>query len=189
MTAPRDAIAARRRLTNKLIAAREALRLRPFFAPDAQLIPGGGGLILGVDAIVEAFAAQFREPGFVAYVRTPDSIEIDTEGERAAETGRWTGNGVSGRYMAAWRKVTGQWVITESEQLRHPGLGLPARSRVQVSAPCRRPGTAAPATFQRPVLLSRILRWPCRSCRPRGRRSLPAEPAVQDAIAVPEILR
>jgi Domain of unknown function (DUF4440) len=114
VTAPQDAIAARRRLTNKLIAAREAARLRPFFAADAQLIPGGGGLILGADAIVEAFAAQFREPGFVAYVRTPDSIEIDTDGERAAETGRWTGNGMSGAYMAAWRKVTGQWVI-ESE--------------------------------------------------------------------------
>jgi len=114
VTAPQDAIAARRRLTNKLIAAREASRLRPFFAPDAQLIPGGGGLILGVDAIVEAFAAQFREPGFVAYVRTPDHIEIDAAGERAAETGRWTGNGMSGAYMAAWRRITGQWVI-ESE--------------------------------------------------------------------------
>jgi hypothetical protein len=114
MTGPQDAIAARRRLTNKRIAAREAQGLRPFFAADAQLIPGGGGLILGVDAIVEAFAAQFREPGFVAYVRTPDSIQVDAAGLRAAEAGRWTGNGMSGSYLAAWRNVTGQWVI-ESE--------------------------------------------------------------------------
>ena len=114
MTAAEDAIAARRRLTNKRIAAREAQGLRPFFAPDAQLIPGGGGLILGAEAIVEAFAAQFREPGFVAYVRTPETIEIDAAEERAAETGRWTGNGMSGRYMAAWRKAAGQWLI-ESE--------------------------------------------------------------------------
>ena len=114
MTAPEDAIRARRRLTNKLIAAKEATRLRPFFAPDARLIAGDGGLILGADAILEAFAAQFHEPGFVAYVRTPDSVEIDTSGSRAAEIGRWAGAGVSGAYMAAWRKVTGQWVI-ESE--------------------------------------------------------------------------
>jgi ketosteroid isomerase-like protein len=114
VTAPEDAIRARRRLTNKLIAAREAARLRPFFAADARLIAGDGGLILGADAIVEAFAAQFREPGFVAYVRTPDSVEIDAAGDRAAETGRWAGAGVSGTYMAAWRKVIGQWVI-ESE--------------------------------------------------------------------------
>ena len=114
MTAPEDAIRARRRLTNKLIAAREAARLRPFFTADARVIPGGGGLILGADAIVEAFAAQFREPGFVAYVRTPQSVEVDVAGETVAETGRWTGNGMAGAYMAAWRKVTGQWVI-ESE--------------------------------------------------------------------------
>jgi ketosteroid isomerase-like protein len=114
MTAPEDAIRARRRLTNKLIAAREAQRLRPFFATDAQLIPGGGGLILGADAIVEAFAQQFREPGFVAYVRTPQTVDVDARGETAAETGRWTGAGRSGAYMAGWRKVTGQWAI-ESE--------------------------------------------------------------------------
>ena len=114
MTAPEDAIRARRRLTNRLIAGREAARLKPFFLPDARLITGDGGLILGADAIVEAFAVQFREPGFVAYVRTPDSVELDAAGERAAETGRWTGNGASGAYMAAWRKVTGQWAI-ESE--------------------------------------------------------------------------
>jgi hypothetical protein len=114
VTAAEDAIRARRRLTNKLIATKEAPRLRPFFAADARLIPGGGGLILGADAIVEAFAAQFREPGFIAYVRTPDSIEIDAAGAIAAETGRWSGNNQSGAYMAAWRKVVGQWVI-ESE--------------------------------------------------------------------------
>jgi hypothetical protein len=114
VTAPEDAIRARRRLTNKLIASRDAARLRPFFVADARLITGDGGLILGADAIVAAFAAQFREPGFVAYVRTPDTVELDQAGERAAETGRWTGGGVSGAYMAAWRKVVGQWTI-ESE--------------------------------------------------------------------------
>jgi hypothetical protein len=114
MTAPEDAIRTRRRLTNRLIAGREAQRLRPFFAADARLIPGGGGLILGADAIVDAFARQFREPGFVAYVRTPDTVQIDAAGETAAETGRWTGNGLGGAYMAAWRKAAGQWVI-ESE--------------------------------------------------------------------------
>jgi hypothetical protein len=114
MTAPSDAIRARRRLTNKFIADKQALRLRPFFAADARVIPGGGGLILGADAIVAAFAEQFRDPGFVAYVRTPETIEVDDPGEVAAETGRWTGNGQSGAYLAAWRKITGQWVI-ESE--------------------------------------------------------------------------
>ncbi len=115
MPAPQDAIQARRRLTNKLIAGRDAGRLRPFFLADARLITGDGGLILGAEAIVQAFAAQFRDPGFVAYVRTTDSIALDAAGARASETGRWTAGGaIGGTYMAAWRRVTGQWVI-ESE--------------------------------------------------------------------------
>ena len=115
MTTPEDAIRARRRLTNKLIAAHEAQRLRPFFAPDVKLIAGDGALITGIDAVIDAFAGQFADPAFVTYVRTPDAVEIDEAAARAAEAGRWVahwkGAELSGRYLAAWRKVTGQWVI------------------------------------------------------------------------------
>jgi ketosteroid isomerase-like protein len=116
--APEDAIRARRRLTNKLIAAHDAARLRPFFAADARLIPGDGGLIVGAAAIVEAFAGQFRDPDFHTYVREPEAVEVNEAGDRAAETGRWTAHWaaaeLSGRYLACWRRQTGQWVI-ESE--------------------------------------------------------------------------
>ena len=114
MTSPEDAIRTRRGLTNKLIAARAAKRLRPFFAADARLITGDGTLILGGDAIVNAFAEQFRQPGFVAYVRTTEAVAVDQGGSRGSETGRWTGNGVSGVYMAAWRLAKSEWVL-ESE--------------------------------------------------------------------------
>ena len=115
MTTPQDAILARRRLTNNLIAAREAQRLRPFFVPDVKLIVGDGSLILGVDAVVDAFAAQFADPAFGTYVREAERVELDVSGQRAAENGRWTavgsGSEMSGTYLATWRKVTGQWVI------------------------------------------------------------------------------
>lgn len=118
MTSPADAVRARRKLTNKLIAAHDAARLRPFFTPDVKLIVGDGDLILGVDAVLQAFAAQFAEPGFVAYVRETQAVELDQAGERAAEQGRWTGRWrdreMGGTYLAVWRRVTGQWVI-ESE--------------------------------------------------------------------------
>jgi ketosteroid isomerase-like protein len=118
MTAPEDAIRARRRLTNKLIAAHDAARLRPFLAPDIKLIAGDGALITGAAAVVEAFAGQFLDPDFITYVREPDSVELDAAGERAAEAGRWTARYRSGEmrgtYLAGWRKLTGQWVI-ESE--------------------------------------------------------------------------
>jgi hypothetical protein len=118
MTAPEDAILARRRLTNKLIAARDAARLRPFFAPDIKLIAGGGDLLTGVETVIEAFATQFADPAFITYVRTADSVQLDAARDHAAEAGRWvahwkTGE-ITGTYLAAWRKAAGQWVI-ESE--------------------------------------------------------------------------
>ena len=118
MTAPADAVRARRKLTNKLIAAHEAARLRPFFAADVKLVVGDGELILSADAVIQAFAAQFADPGFVTYVRETQSVEVDADDARAAEHGRWTGRWndreMCGTYLAVWRKVTGQWII-ESE--------------------------------------------------------------------------
>lgn len=116
--APEDAIRARRRLTNKLIAAHDAVRLKPFFAADANLITGDGGLIAGRDAILAAFAGQFADPDFKAYVRETGAVEIDLAGARAAESGRWmafwAAGEMGGTYLACWRRETGQWVI-ESE--------------------------------------------------------------------------
>jgi ketosteroid isomerase-like protein len=119
MTEAADAIRARRKLTNKFIAAHQAARLKPFFAPDMNLIAGEGSLLVGAAAVLEAFEAQFRDPGFIAYERIAEEVRLDSAGARAAETGRWIaswkdGTRLSGPYLAAWRKVTGQWVI-ESE--------------------------------------------------------------------------
>lgn len=118
MTAPADAIRARRKLTNKLIAAHEAARLKPFFAADATLISGDGGVLLGAQAILEAFARQFRDASFVTYERTTEDVRLDADGARAAETGTWVATWkdatAAGPYLAVWRKVTGQWLI-ESE--------------------------------------------------------------------------
>lgn len=115
MPAPEDTIRARRKLTNRLIAAHEAAKLRPFFAADVKLIVGDGELIRGARDVIKAFAAQFAEPGFETYVRETERIELDAGGGRAAEHGRWTGTWadrqMGGTYLAVWRRATGQWVI------------------------------------------------------------------------------
>jgi ketosteroid isomerase-like protein len=116
MTSAEDAIGARRKLTNRLIAAKDAQRLVPFLTADAVLIAGDGGPILGREAIVQAFAAQFADPAFIAYVRETARVTVDASGLRAAEHGRWTGRwrgaaDMTGDYLAVWRKVVGQWLI------------------------------------------------------------------------------
>ncbi|WP_421932774.1 nuclear transport factor 2 family protein [Phenylobacterium sp.] len=119
MTPAETAIRARRKLTNKLIAGHEAARLRPFLAPDINLISGDGGLLVGIEAVLAAFEAQFRDPSFVTYLRTTETVRPDQDQARAAEAGTWvaTWRGaptLTGTYLAVWRKVTGQWVL-ESE--------------------------------------------------------------------------
>ncbi len=117
MPTPADtAIRAKRKLTNRLIAAHDAARLRPHLTDDMLLIVGDGGLIQGAQAVVAAFAGQFADPGFVDYVRTTDAVEIAAHGRRAAETGRWVGRWTSGMqmsgvYMAAWLQSRGQWLL------------------------------------------------------------------------------
>jgi ketosteroid isomerase-like protein len=114
--APDVAIRAKRKLTNRLIAAHDATRLRPHIADDMLLIVGDGGLIQGADAVVAAFAGQFADASFVDYVRTTEAVELADDGRRAAETGRWVGRwkgGVEmgGVYLAAWRENRGQWLL------------------------------------------------------------------------------
>lgn len=121
MSPAESAVRARRKLTNKLIAAHEAHRLRPFMTAEVTLIAGDGGVILGAEAVIEAFAAQFADPSFDTFERTTETVEVDAAGARAAERGAWRalhrGEAAprsAGAYLAVWRKITGQWMI-ESE--------------------------------------------------------------------------
>lgn len=116
MPAPDIAIRAKRKLTNRLIAAHDAPRLRPHLTKDMLLIVGDGEPIWGADAVVAAFAQQFADPDFVAYVRTTETVEIAANGHRGAETGRWIGRSksspeITGVYMAAWHEHHGQWLL------------------------------------------------------------------------------
>jgi ketosteroid isomerase-like protein len=116
MPTPDAAIRAKRKLTNRLIAAHDAARLRPHLTDDMLLIAGDGDLIQGADAVIAAFAHQFADSTFVAYVRTTETVELAADGRRAAETGRWVGTWkgraeMAGAYMAAWRESRGQWLL------------------------------------------------------------------------------
>lgn len=110
------AIRAKRKLTNRMIAAHDAARLRPHMTQDMLVIVGEGDPIFGADAVIAAFEGQFSDPDFITYTRTTDAVDVASDRARAAETGRWVarwkgGIEMSGAYMAAWREVRGQWLL------------------------------------------------------------------------------
>lgn len=122
MTTDEAAIRERRQRTNELIASHQAEALRPFFDPEVKLIRGDGTLVVGADAAVKLFEAQFGDPGFVSYFRKTATVTVDKDTRRAAETGTWTGSWreasgettKTGQYLAVWKKARAQWVL-ESE--------------------------------------------------------------------------
>ena len=114
-------VRAQRAESNAAIAAHDGARLRKLFADDYHGISGtSGDLDSGGDATARSYAAQeFKDPMFVAYLRTPVSIVSAASGKRIAESGKWEGvwrrpDGTmrkSGVYLAMWIPSGGTWLL------------------------------------------------------------------------------
>ena len=91
-----------------------SIPLSTFKAPYANGAPRRPYPIINAAVNLQGSRANRRQRNADFFIFTPHHVGSDATGYVAAEAGRWTGNGQSGTYMAAWRKVTGQWVI-ESE--------------------------------------------------------------------------
>jgi ketosteroid isomerase-like protein len=105
---------------NEALAARDILAIRSFLTDNVMLVPGDEAqLIQGRDAQIEAWQGLFQSMPDVAYLRSPQRIEIGDCGTLAAETGRWRGawsaEGMqikyNGRYFAKWRLDGAGWRI------------------------------------------------------------------------------
>lgn len=104
---------------NAAIAAHDLPALPKFWRENIHVTTGAGRQLPGIDALRAAFEAIFADPTFIAYTRSPDRVELNASGARAAESGRWLGqwkkpDGMMewrGTYLAMWRKENGQWLI------------------------------------------------------------------------------
>lgn len=95
MSAPVAAIRVKRKLTNRLIAARDAPRLGPHMIMDMVLIVGDGALVQGREDVITAFGAEFANPSLLSCVHTTEAVQVAEDEGPAAEHGRcvgtWTG--------------------------------------------------------------------------------------------------
>lgn len=116
---PADDIRSLRDQSNAAIARHDAEAVVSLLDAQYQITVGSGDLFHGKAAELDAWRAEFARAADVKYVRTPESVEVSTSGERAAEIGVWVGSwttprgphSLRGRYAAHWRKVGGSWKI------------------------------------------------------------------------------
>ncbi len=110
-------IRALRAQSNAAIARHDYRSLRRFFTADYTIFPGSSGRPFSADELEQRIARDFNDPGFIAYVRTPQRVVISDHRARAAETGRWVGSWkkadgmmrISGVYQATWNPTPVGW--------------------------------------------------------------------------------
>jgi len=116
---PEDAIRSIRQQSNAAIARHDVEAVVSFLDDEYQITVGNGELFHGRAGESEGWRKEFAQAGDLVYVRNPESVEVSSSGERAAEIGVWVGTWTTldgphrahGRYAAHWRKVSGSWKI------------------------------------------------------------------------------
>jgi len=113
------AIRAVRLASNDAIAAQDAEAVAQSWTEDIQVTISSGTHLDGKAAYQGAFESVFQSIPGITFIRSPQNIKIGENGEIASERGQWTGyypgqavTSRSGVYMAYWRLVDGQWLIS-----------------------------------------------------------------------------
>jgi len=112
-------VRALRAQSNAAIAAHDVNLLRGLLDDDYHGIQGtSGSLDSGGAATARSYGdVEFKDPTFVTYRRTPESVVLARSGKRIAETGHWVGewrksDGTmrkTGIYLAMWIPSGGTW--------------------------------------------------------------------------------
>lgn len=105
--------------SNAAIARHDVGAVVSFLDAAYQITVGSGDLFHGRAGEPEGWRTEFARAADLVYVRTPESVEVSSSGQRAAEIGVWVGSWTTsdgphrsrGRYAAHWRRVGGSWKI------------------------------------------------------------------------------
>lgn len=130
---------------NAAIIAHDVAGIRAAFVDDYKGIAGSGGeLIAGGDAMAAYFANAFKNPAFIAFVRTPDVITVAVPADRAMERGHWLGRSrtpagetrLHGEYLAVWVPTPQGWRLrSESFVTLSRSESFATLSRSETQAP------------------------------------------------------
>jgi len=112
-------IRAARNASNEAIAKKDVGAMSSLWTSDYHIITSRNSEMSGRVANRERFAAEFANKPDVLYVRTPETIQVFSQWNMAAETGKWVGHWtekgqlieLTGTYFAKWHKVDDRWQI------------------------------------------------------------------------------
>jgi ketosteroid isomerase-like protein len=112
-------IRAARLAYNRAIAAHDTTAMTRSWLPEYVGVSSTNTVTVGRDAMRSRFAGMIKTRPDIIYVRTPDSVAVNTSWGQAAEYGTWTGRwtqhdgvtNVNGRYFAKWAKTQDKWML------------------------------------------------------------------------------
>ena len=108
--AEEQAIRDRVRAMVQAVAAHDPDHTAQFYAEDSVFLWPGTPLTEGRAAIREAWANFMQTPGF-ELTFWPVRIEMAKAGDMALEVGAFRLMEQEGKYVIAWKKVEGEWMI------------------------------------------------------------------------------
>ena len=114
-----DRIRFLRKQSNAAIARHDADAVVAFLDAQYQITVGSGSLFQGKANERKGWLEEFAIASDLRYVRTPESVQVSSSNERAAEVGSWLGTWTTrdgahrsgGRYAAFWVNDHGSWKI------------------------------------------------------------------------------
>jgi ketosteroid isomerase-like protein len=114
-----SAIRAARDRSNRAIAAHDLDTAAAIWSKDYVGVSSGNGRAIGRDEERSQFAELIATRPRVVYVRTPQTVTVNTSWGQAGESGRWSGSWsaadgetrVGGVYFAKWKNEDGAWRI------------------------------------------------------------------------------
>ncbi|AUD01734.1 YybH family protein [Spirosoma pollinicola] len=118
-TVDERAIRSLRNQSNQSIQNRNLAGFGETMMSEIDVTRGSGSHVSGRDSVLASVAVQFKDPAFLGYVRTTDTIQISSSNPLAAEHGHWTGRfkrpdgvqTITGTYLTMWRKTNEGWKI------------------------------------------------------------------------------
>jgi len=105
---------------NEAIENHDAASIEKYIDSEYQITTSNGDQFQGAPKEeVADWAKIFKERPDVVYIRTPDTVEVSSYYDLAAENGKWVGRWsssegnveIGGKYFAQWRKVDGEWKV------------------------------------------------------------------------------